>query len=351
MAVNRGSTVRAGQGGEFGAALRVFIPALNNTELGLYFVNYHSRTPVVSATTGSAAGIGAGAAAAGATVGNAVFLGLLGFPASTIPTLAASSAIDAYADTANYFTEYREDIRLLGLSFNTEIGQTGIALQGEYSFREDVPLQVDDAEILAAALTPLTPVFGFTPSSQLGAFATNTVVPGFIDRNVSQVQMTATKVFGPGLKADQATLIGEFAVTHVHGMPGKSELRLEAPGTFVGGGAALTAQGLQPTTEGADSFADATSWGYQIRGRLDYLNALGSLNISPHFAWRHDVGGIAPAGLSGFREEAKALTLGVGASYQNEWTADFSYTSFSGAGSHNLLNDRDFFAFSLAYSF
>ncbi len=349
--VFRGPDVRPDDGGEFGAALRWFLPNLNSTELGFYYINYHSRTPVINVTTGSAAGVGAAGAAAVATGGNAGALIGLGFAPGDIPGLAAISAIDAYADTANYFTEFRKDIDLLGFSFNTEIGQTGIALQGEYSFRKDMPLQIDDAELLAAGLTPLTPVLGFTPASQLGAFATDTVIPGYIERNVSQIQMTATKIFGPMLKADQAALIGEFAVTHVHGMPDKDTLRLEAPGTFTGGNALLTAQGLQPFTESNDNFADATSWGYQIRGRIDYLNAIGPVNVSPRFAWRHDVSGIAPVGLSGFREDAKAITIGVGANYLNEWFVDMSYTDFFGAGSYNLLNDRDFFAFNLVRTF
>ncbi len=262
------------------------------------------------------------------------------------------AAIDAYADTANYFVEFRENIDLFGFSFNTEIGQTGIALQGEYSFRKDMPLQIDDAELLAAGLTPLTPVLGFTPASQLGAFATDTIINGFIERDVSQVQMTATKIFGPILKADQGALIGEFGITHVHSMPSKSDLRLEAPGTFTGGNAALTAQALQPFTEQSKNFADSTSWGYQIRGRIDYLNAFKSgINFSPRFAWRHDVSGIAPVGLSGFLEDNKAITLGLNANYQNSWFVDVSYTDFFGAGSNNLLNDRDFFAFSLIHAF
>jgi hypothetical protein len=351
LAVFRGPDIRPDEGGQYGTALRLFVPALNDTEFGLFFINYHSRIPVINATTGTAAGVAAGGAAALATAGNALALIGLGFPAATIPTLAGLSAIDAYADTANYFIEFREDIKLYGFGFNTEIGQTGIALQGEYSFRDDVPLQIDDAEILSAAITPLAPVLGFVPSSQLGTFGTATVVPGFIERNVSQVQMTATKIFGPTFKADQAALIGEFAVTHVHRMPSRSRLRLEAPGTFTGGNPVLTAQGLEPVTESSDNFADATSWGYQIQGRLDYLNAIGAINILPRFAWRHDVSGIAPVGLSGFREGNKALTLGVSATYQNEWDVDFSYTNFFGAGRHNLLNDRDFFAFSISYSF
>lgn len=351
-AVFRAPDERPDEGGQFGAAVRFFLPALNNTELGLFFINFHSRTPVLNATAGTAAGVAAAGAAAFTTAFvNAPVLVGLGFSPADIPRLAALSAIDAYADTANFFTEFREDIQLYGFSFSTEIGQTGIALQGEYSFREGMPLQVDDAEILAAALTPLAPVLGFVPASQLGVFGTGEVVPGFIERDVSQFQITATKIFGPALKANQSALIAELGVTHVHNMPSKSRLRLEAPGTFTGGNPVLTAQGLQPVTEDSDNFADATSWGYQVRGRMDYLNAIGPINISPRFAWRHDVGGIAPVGLSGFREDSKAITLGVSGTYLNEWVADFSYNNFFGAGRHNLLNDRDFVAFSISYSF
>ena len=41
-----------GNGGEYGIALRYLLPEHNNTELGLYFVNYHSRTPYVSGYRG-----------------------------------------------------------------------------------------------------------------------------------------------------------------------------------------------------------------------------------------------------------------------------------------------------------
>ena len=39
-------------GGQYGLALRYLLPEHNNTELGLYFVNYHSRTPYVSGYRG-----------------------------------------------------------------------------------------------------------------------------------------------------------------------------------------------------------------------------------------------------------------------------------------------------------
>ena len=250
------------------------------------------------------------------------------------------------AATAAYQIGYPEDIKLFGISFNTELGKTGWALQGEYSFRSDAPLQIDDAELLLAALG--------SPANQLGVTfdGSGQYIPGFIRRDVSQFQMTASRIFGPMLKANQAILVTEFAVTHVHDMPDKNTLRLEAPGTslpgpFLGLDRTGFALGVQPNGD----FADATSWGYRIVGRLDYNNVVGSINLHPRIEWRHDVSGITPGPGGNFVEGSKIVTAGLGASYQNAWQADLSYTSFFGAGSQNLVYDRDFLSLSVSYSF
>ena len=88
---------------------------------------------------------------------------------------------------------------------------------------------------------------------------------------MSQVQATATKVFGPnGLGADAMVFVAEAALMRVHDMPqGKGvpateltpgDMPLESP---AGGTLA---------TEKTD--ADATSWGYRLAARLDYNNAI-----------------------------------------------------------------------------
>jgi len=52
---------RPSDSGQYGAALRFFFDGLNNgTEVGLYFANYHSRVPSVSALAADATCIGAG---------------------------------------------------------------------------------------------------------------------------------------------------------------------------------------------------------------------------------------------------------------------------------------------------
>jgi hypothetical protein len=309
---------RPDDGGQYGAALRWYSQALNNTEFGFFFINYHSRLPIISAISSTPTG----------------------FPPSP-PT-------NNLAAPATYFIEYPEDIKVYALSFNTQLGTTGWALQGEYSFKNDVPLQVDDNELLTAALhfDLLAPGAG----SQLGTFGNGVEVPGFIKRNVSQLQMTATRIFGPALGSDQTLLLAEFAISHVHGMPKQEDLRLEAPGTSLPGNPVLAAIGIAPGVETND-FADATSWGYRILLRTDFNRAIGPVNLQPRISWRHDVNGNSPGPGGNFIEGNKAVSVGLGAEYLNEWDADLSYISFFGAGTQNLLYDRDFVSFSLSYSF
>jgi len=303
------------QGEEYGVAIRLFVPQLNDTEFGFYHINYHSRLPIINSITPSF-----------------YFLGPPG---------------PANLGGATYFISYPEDIKLYGVSFNTQVGTSGWALQGEYSFRDDAPLQVDDAELLLATLgVPLNQLIPF------GAFPNSSVIDGFILRDVSQFQMTASRVFGPMLKASQAIFVAEVAVTHVHDMPDKNTLRLEAPGTnlpgpFFGFDRTGFALGVQPNGD----FADATSWGYRMVGRLDYNNVVGAINLHPRIEWRHDVSGITPGPGGNFVEGNKVVTASLGASYQNAWQADLSYTSFLGDDAQNLLYDRDFLSLSVSYSF
>jgi Protein of unknown function (DUF1302) len=311
VTATRAANLEPGNGGEFGTALRLYVPELNDTEFGVYFIKYHSRLPIINAIVGTTPG-----------------------------TL----------DNAQYQLSFPEDIKLYGLSFNTQLGQSGIALQGEYSFRQDVPLQIDDIEILAAALDNAGVVSQVTNTP--GGFNPGDFIQGHVEKNVSQFQMTATKVFGQVLKADQAILLGEWAITHIHNMPSKSTLRLEAPGTATTGNAAHIGVLTGHVLEDAGNFADSTSWGYRIAGRLEYNNALfGAVNLQPRFAWQHDVSGNTPGPGGNFVQDRKILSLGVKAIYQNQWEADLSYTSYLGSNRHHLLHDRDFTAFSIKYSF
>ena len=56
---------------------------------------------------------------------------------------------------------YPEDIQLYGFSFNTNVGETAIA--GEIAYRKDEPLQIDDVEILYAAMPEQLAQAGLRP--------------------------------------------------------------------------------------------------------------------------------------------------------------------------------------------
>ena len=400
--------------GQWGLALRYLAEELNNTEFGFYFMNHHSRLPVVSAHTGTAADAGAGLGIAG-TIGaagptaveeivtgavtqaltlarcpspqhsrqcGAIAQSVQAETTAQVSTLAGAAAraagIDAYAEKGHYFIEYPEDIQLFGVSFNTEVGATGWALQGEWSYRHDAPLQFAERKVFADALEPFTglpdcvaakvpalipPLIGagrtleqaqaeaqaqagpacIGENAAAGLYDADTV--GYIRRNVSQFQATATRVFGPTMGADGLVLIGEAAVMHVHDMPqgkgvGAAELTpndmpLESP---AGGTLAV-----------GEADADATSWGYRVAARLDYNNAIGGINLHPYTQFLHDVSGNSPAPSGPFVEGRTALTIGLQADYLSRWQADVGYTRYAGDG--NELADRDFISASVKYSF
>jgi len=218
-----------------------------------------------------------------------------------------------------------------------------------------MPLQVDDVELLFAALTPLAPINQAVLVNQLrpDGVGYEEIIPGYIKRDVTQVQTTLTKILGPTLGTDSITLAGEIGWTHVHDMPGKSELRLNGPGTFTSGSSFHDTTGLHQgkAAEPASAFADADSWGYRLVCKPTFNSVMGLVNVSPRIAWQHDVSGVSPGPGGNFLEDLKAITFGITADYQNKWEVDISYTNYSGAGRYNLNNDRDFIGANIKYSF
>src|SRR6202048_1254074 len=67
---------------------------------------------------------------------------------------ASNIATHEYAKTAGLYESFPQDIKMLGVSFNTQIQKTGTALQGEVTYRHNVPLQLGSVELLYATLAP-----------------------------------------------------------------------------------------------------------------------------------------------------------------------------------------------------
>ena len=426
LAVARGPDRNPDDSGQGGVAFRYFLEALNATDLGFYFVNYHSRLPLLSARTGSRDGIQSGLAAAGAVgapgsttvnaltqqitppvlqaVTQAVTQKITDGVAAMVPDgtpnrdavimqgvnaelanpatqaqigaevrkqvgervgkivrgIAPLLAIDRYTKTASYFAEYPEDLQLFGLSFNTELGATGWALQGEYSFRPDAPLQKAERALFAEGLAPILGALTLAAtdpaavSSYLAAYQP-TEIQGYIERDVSQLQATATKVFGPVLGSDSGVFLTEVATMHVHNMPGGKGISSTIPGGTPNPAFANATPIESPAGEPDDdpytytSDADATSWGYRLAARLDYNNAIGAVNLFPYLQFQHDVGGNSPSPSGSFVEGRTAVTLGLRAGYLSRWEANLNLTLYG--GKENELHDRDFISATIKYSF
>ena len=206
----------------------------------------------------------------------------------TIDAAGNAFATDSYGKTARYFVEYPEDLKVFGFSFNTVLGSSGWALQGEYSWHPDSPLQRTETSLFIEGLSPLTAsalaLANPTPQNLAAAAASQrklgTYLRGWVPLDVSQAQATLTKTFGPRLGADGSVFVAEAALTRIHGMPDRATIPLDTHGA----GDALT--------------ADATSWGYRVAGRLDYNNAIGAARLSPYAQFQHDAKGNS-AGPSG----------------------------------------------------
>jgi len=131
--VTRLPDVEPDDDGQYGIALRYFAEKLAGSEFGVYYMNYHSRTPYLGGFTS------ANPLVPDAAIPPPVFAALtqaLGpRPWPFIPN-------DPLGGNPQYFAEFPEDIELYGVSFATNLA--GFAVSGEVSYRPDYPVQIND---------------------------------------------------------------------------------------------------------------------------------------------------------------------------------------------------------------
>lgn len=342
---------KASDHGQYGVKLSWYSQALGDTDFSLYYVNYHNKRPIISADAYN--------------VGIAPVQG---------------------------FLEYLEDIRMQGLSFNTTLNM-GLSIAGEVTRRENEPLQVDDAELLFAALqsSPAIP----SGTSQLGSgFKGGEEISGYRLFNTYQAQVTFTQLFQNIMGAEQFTMLAEVGMDRIPDLPSEDELRFEVNGTHRSGnknragngigyaagnlpfdvdgdgvpdtnrGSDLNGDGIADTgcvqaigsdlrqCEGVETnhFATKNSWGYRLIGRWEYSNAFKGVNMTPRIVFQHDVSGYTPAPISNFIAGRKSATVGVAFDYLNRWRLDVSYATFFGNDAQDALSDRDFISAFISYS-
>ncbi|AXR06572.1 DUF1302 domain-containing protein [Salinimonas sediminis] len=334
--------------GQFGLRMTWFAEDFYETEFSFYHINYHSQRPLVSGITSdfTAEGIGQDIA----------------YLAQN--TITRENITDLVAFTKTQFL-YPEDIKLYGMSFNTNVGTTAFA--GEFAYRVDEPLQIDDVELLYQAMPEQLAKAGLRPDlagiAQLKNIGRDVgpgeSAEGFLLSDTWQAQFTLSHVFGPMLGSDNFVLLGEAGYVNIVDFPDPEIIRLNAPGTG-------RTPSLEPTASGnprtglhtglsngpeTNPFATDDAWGYRLLAVADYNNIMAGVNMRMRATFSHDVEGTTPDPLFLFTEDVKSANLSFTFDYLSKWSATASYNAYwGGIGTTNALADRDFISFNIKYS-
>lgn len=354
LTVTRAPTYEPSDQGQFGLALRYFSQALNDTEFGFYYLNFHSHKPVAGAILGPAFGSAIDGSSACLAVQQAIAAtggtapGCSAFADPSLFPLTVAAAIQGanqlyFIDNSQYFRVYEEDNSLLGLSFNTSIGNTSFA--GELAFRKNAPFLPEDGDNLIAYLAVKGAIPANGGQTDFGSFVPGVTAEDTIlvvdHKDMFNLSLVAIHNFGPMLGASQLLGVLETGLAYVGG--------LDDDLLYTAEGADLYIEGI--AEDGApDDYLDSTSWGYRLVTRLSYNNLFAGVNVEPTLRFAHDVEGNSIRG-GNFLEDRKSATLAVNGNYLQSFQFGLSYTWFFGAGLQNYLSDRDHASFNVKYAF
>lgn len=321
--LRRGETDHARDMGQYGIALRQVLEGLGDAELGLYYMNYHSRTPLIS--------------------------GVISRDAPNFAPGAANPGVNI--DTGSYNTVYAEDIRLYGVSLSGLVGN--MATFGELTFRPNQPLGYNPAD-LVGLLTGAANTTIDQPAIRGSA------IDGYVRKPVWQMSLGATGTRSYVLGASRLSWAAEAGANWIQDLGGE---RLGRPGSFgrtppTDGGLCTPAAGTGGLNAGqlarfnarncnTDGLTSQFSWGYRARAGLSYEDILPDTVVSPGLSWRHDVDGNGP----NFQEGQMAAGASLTFDYRNAYSLELAYNEFFGSNKFSVIDDRDFASVTLKVNF
>ncbi len=380
--VDRRADVNPSDSGQFGLAFRYFAQALNDTEFGLYFLNYHAHKQVAGAVTGqpfgsgiegtsacqatklmlAQAGIGGQACADHTKILAGLPINATGITNQTVQQALGDSVNNAakqligganaihFVDTSEYLFYYPEDIKLYGVSFNTHLGETAIA--GEIAYRPDGVFLPETGDNLIAYNALAASTLGNSTTASVnygphisGVTANETIIV-MDEKDMVNLSLSATHSFGPVMKIDNLFTVVELGLAHVAGLDEDKLYAAEQALLYL-----VDASGNPVRTEGTpEQYLTKNSWGYRWVVGADFNNAFNGVKLTPMLRFAHDVNGNSVFG-GNFVEDRKSATLSLEATYLVNFQAGLNYTTFWNASDRNQLIDRDFASFNVKYSF
>lgn len=323
----------ADDGGQGGIALRIPVDALD-TEYGFYAINIHSRTPIVSANSGS----------------NSIAPGSPGAPNGLLNPLQLHVNAGLATQSATGFWEYPEDIQLYALTAATTLG--GWSLGAELSHSPDTPAQRNGADLVQALLAGAGPL-----GPQAVALAPNSELSGYDRFDKTQFQINGVNLFSNVFAAQNLTLAGEVGAQFNSVPQGEDDIRYGRAFIF-GFGSTPTldtcAEGPRrnPQPDGCrnDGYVSDFAWGYRVRGQLEYAGVMGSaVSLFPNLFLSQDVEGYSLDGQ--FNEGRFTVGTGLRFDYLKRHKLDLNYVNYSNRANYDPLRDRDFYSVSYAYTF
>ena len=279
--------------GEWGVALRYVAPMLNDTEFGLYFVNYHEKMPMLKESLMRGGTPSPTMKALGGSWAN---LPIPGHPGLTLGDVKPATAAKLNAvDLSSYYLEYAENVRLVGFSFSTILGDTNVA--GEVSYRYDMPI----------------------------AFATK---PGQISilgmrykrSDYYQAQISTISILPQFFLYDRASLITEIGMNHI----------LDGD-TLVEG-------------------YNHTAYGGVFKLSCDYYQLIQNLDLTVPITFSWNPKGTSPI-LGTFAEKSDKIGISFDFTYDSVYKVSLGYTNFLHDPNKNPKSDRDNVYVNLKYTF
>ena len=309
--VKRTGTVEPDDGGQFGLAYRLRLGPIN-TNLALYFAQYHNRLPNLDVVKSTRA-------------------------TPYIPG-------DPGGLNAQYGKEYADNVRVWGLSFDSKVASATVF--GELTYRPNQPLGLNGTDLLNAFLSNTAP----TPLRQ---DAINTAAGGtfqaFDRKQMLQLQLGVLQPFKDVLGADTLILAGEAGYRRYPNLPDVNQRRY-GRSTVFGLGPVNGVCTAATATCSNDGYVTEDSWGYRLRASARYPGLLAGADLVPTIGFAHDVKGWTHDNT--FNQGRKILNVSLRGEYQKRYFADVSYFTVLGkGGDFDNLRDRDYLNLAVGYSF
>lgn len=300
--------------GQFGAALTHTVEPWA-TEFGLYASQFHSRTGY------------SGVIKSGAPAGAPPFVP--GDPRGVNP---------------QYFTEWPDDVRMFGATFETKF--KAATTFAELTYRPNQPFQFNASDLLNAVASPVAPT---TLRDRERALPPGGTLSGFERHKQVQLQFGAVGQVPRVLGAAGLNWGAEVVYKDVPDLPDKTKTRFGRVDVFgqgpVNGVCPAPAAPISCTTDG---FVSRHAWGYRLVAGLRYANVAEGVDLVPSVLFGHDVSGWS--GDAGILEGRQLAVASLRMNLRSGFTGELAWWPTWG-GTYNNQRDRSSVQFSIGQRF